>query len=236
MTSQPDKLFREKLENFQKPAPAAAWQRVEAGLEKTSHKGLWLKIAAGLTLLSVATILLWPAENGIEPMATNNSNPVPKDNNSITAEINSQATPNSQAEKEVKENERVISKEKKKEPILVAQSIEEPVKQESITINQEVTAIPEVIVAQQTEAVENPIEEKVSSRKIVYSADEVNTRFLKKESIAQATSDEKKSSGIQKLVSLAYDLKNGDSGLGDLRQKKDEILALNFRENKQKQN
>jgi hypothetical protein len=31
-------------------------------------------------------------------------------------------------------------------------------------------------------------------------------------------------------MGLAYNLKNSDSGLGDLRQKKDEILALNFLE------
>ena len=43
-----------------------------------------------------------------------------------------------------------------------------------------------------------------------------------------ATASTEKTSGIQKLMGLAYTLKNPDNGLGDLRQKKDEILALNF--------
>src|SRR5688572_251240 len=61
MTSQPDKLFRDKLENFQRPAPAAAWERIESGLNKNHTKGLWMKIAAGLLLLAISVFLLWPS-------------------------------------------------------------------------------------------------------------------------------------------------------------------------------
>jgi len=52
MNQQPDKLFKQKLENYQRPAPARAWSRIEAGLSKKNNKGLWLKIAASLLLLA----------------------------------------------------------------------------------------------------------------------------------------------------------------------------------------
>src|SRR5688500_10671295 len=48
MNQQPDKLFREKLENFSKGAPASAWNRIETGLDKKNNKGLWLKVAASI--------------------------------------------------------------------------------------------------------------------------------------------------------------------------------------------
>lgn len=244
MTSQPDKLFREKLENFQKPAPAAAWQRVEASLEKTDSKGLWLKIAASLTLLAVATFLLWPSENSTESTLADSKGPskpaIQKSNPVI--EKAEQSTPHSQsiASEPVKEEKNsIIKKEKTIQPVLVAQvAIETTIQNsESINKNPETISTSEVIIVQNT-SVEEPIIE-AHSITIKYSANEVNAKFLKKdlkESVAQATSEEKKTSGIQKLVSLAYDLKNSDSGLGDLRQKKNEILALNFRDNKQKQN
>ena len=60
MSQQTDKLFRDKLENFQMTAPQQAWSKVESRLDKKSHVGFWLKIAAGLVLLAVAAFLLWP--------------------------------------------------------------------------------------------------------------------------------------------------------------------------------
>ena len=61
MTSQPDKLFREKLENFSTPVPAAAWGRIEAGLDQPGRSFWWVKIAASITLVGVAAFLLWPS-------------------------------------------------------------------------------------------------------------------------------------------------------------------------------
>src|SRR5688572_19157212 len=79
MTLQPDKLFHDKLENFQRPVPAAAWERIESDLNRKHSKGLWMKIAAGLLLLAVSVFLLWPSastENSL-PVSKNS---VPKNN------------------------------------------------------------------------------------------------------------------------------------------------------------
>jgi hypothetical protein len=252
MTSQPDKLFRDKLENFQKPAPVAAWNRIEADLEKSSNKGLWMKIAAGLVLLSVATILLWPSNNANTNLLTDKSSTQqqPEVKQELSASENSsnttETTPSLSSKKEVKGSIKTKSVEKIKEakehqPELLAQITEQSKQNseienlvssnqnpESRTQNLE-SITPEIIVAQ-TESKES------TSKTIVYTANEVNAKFLKKQLPVEATSDEKKSSGIQKLMGLDYNLKNSDSGLGDLRQKKDEILALNFLEKKQGQN
>src|SRR5689334_10686778 len=59
MKQQPDKLFSDKLASYSRPAPTRAWDAIEAGLDKRSRKGLWLKLAASLLLLATATYVLW---------------------------------------------------------------------------------------------------------------------------------------------------------------------------------
>jgi hypothetical protein len=59
---------------------------------------------------------------------------------------------------------------------------------------------------------------------------------LDKKALAQATSEEKKSSTFKKLLKKANDLKSNQDPFGDLREKKNEILALNFRNEKRGQN
>jgi len=77
--------------------------------------------------------------------------------------------------------------------------------------------------------------------KIVITADE-SSKYLKKDFsaeknvLAQATSEEKKTSTFKKLLEKAEDLATNQDPLGDVRQMKDEILALNFKNEKRGQN
>ena len=58
MTSPPDKLFRQGLEHYQKPAPGSAWDRIESGLDKKKHKSPWFKIAAGVLIVIVTSAVI----------------------------------------------------------------------------------------------------------------------------------------------------------------------------------
>jgi hypothetical protein len=217
MTSQPEKLFRDKLENFQSPAPMAAWDRIEGNLDKPLKNKLWVKIAASLLLLAVAGFFIWKA-NLLDKSSslTKTDNAVPKDKSTEkyirkenTAPIIAEQTP---VQKKIKSKNKTKVIEKNK-PVLT----EEIVIQEA-PINESVK-----VAVVETNLVQEP-----TSRTIIYTAEEVNAKFLRKKLSPEATTAEKKSSGIQKLMGLAYTLKNPDTGIGDLRQKKDEILALNF--------
>ncbi len=90
---------------------------------------------------------------------------------------------------------------------------------------------PEVIQPNAIAQVEPNAETKVASGekniKITISANE-SEKFLNKNSLAQATPSEKKTSTLKKLLDKAEDM----DPFGDLRQKKNEILALNFRSEK----
>jgi hypothetical protein len=58
MTPQPDKLFQDKLENFQLQLPDDAWSKVEAGLARPA-KNRWWMMAAGIGLVIAASFFVW---------------------------------------------------------------------------------------------------------------------------------------------------------------------------------
>jgi hypothetical protein len=78
-------------------------------------------------------------------------------------------------------------------------------------------------------------EQETQNITLVYSAKEVDD-YLDKNALAQATSKDKKPSTLKKLLQKANDLKNNQDPFGELRQKKNEILALNFKNEKRGQN
>jgi hypothetical protein len=219
MTSQPDKFFRDTLENFQRPAPINAWEKIETNSNKSNSKGLWLKIAAGLLLLCLAGFLLWPTEGSEKAIivdAKGNEPIVSAQKNKSTEKITPSVAGNQKAESKStslkkkalrKQDSSLITESKNEATFLEPESIETPSVQASAETNSAAT---------------------LPSRTIVYTAEEVNAKYLRKKTLPEATTETKKSSGLQKLMGLAYELKNTDNGLGDLRQKKNEILALNF--------
>jgi hypothetical protein len=77
--------------------------------------------------------------------------------------------------------------------------------------------------------------EKASGITLTITVDEAN-KYLDKNALAQATSEERKSSTFKKLLKKANDLKSNQDPFGDLREKKNEILALNFKNEKRGQN
>lgn len=222
MTSQPEKLFRDKLENFQRPAPAAAWDRIEAGLQPR-HRGRWMKVAAALLVLAVAAFLLWPSTPATDTQSlTKTASPVePEKEKTNAQEVVPPVAVAQQQEKPIK-----TKRVKKDNPVL----LEQPTT--TIENNVAVAIEPEEAVPAES-AIVQP-EAETPSRTIVYTAEEVNARFLRKKLPDEATPEMKKTSGIQKLMGVAYNIKNTDKGFGDLRQKKDEILALNFLYNEDK--
>lgn len=253
MNQQPDKLFREKLEGFQKTVPAGAWNNVEARLNKKKHKGLWLKVAASLLLMALVTFLLWPdkmqtnqpkqlsqtdiekesvvPEKKAEPL-TEQPAADPKKADRNTATITKEPVSKRKAKTKKKDTNRslqhnaatsqqVTTIEKQEEKILQSQK--------EVAASQAVETLPgETLMASNKNAYED---EGVT---LILSAEQVNEKYLNKKSLAQATTDDKKTSTLRKLLDKAYDLKHNQDPLGDLRQKKNEILALNFRSEKQR--
>lgn len=249
MNQQPDKFFRDKLHGYEKGVSPGVWTRVSGNLSAKKNNLFWIRIAAGVALLITASILIirFPDRNGTniatytEKPATPSAvrpqqrTPEPEKEVSDTAPRHTNAT----ASRGTTQRDLPISKKRESStptasPDNIVESVPGPIEQ--------------LTDAPLSASAPGPHEENISRADvanretnknitIVLTAKEVNGKYLKKKNVeTQATSEEKESSGLRKLLDKASDLKHNQDPFGDLRQKKNEILALNFKTSKRNEN
>lgn len=254
MNQQPDKLFRDKLHDYESRLSPDAWKRV-AG---TRARGFatWYKVAATLTLLAVAASLLLlraPHEQstqiagntgvhdkaaGAEKNAAADE-PVAVPDDKRQAVIargadeagNDAALPASQKEKSKKQRASAVKRGSRESDTTIVRP--------PVTPNIETDNIPPTaytVPPEQTAdalAAEQPQQSNVrKSVTIILDAEMVNEKYLTKHQTTEATSHGKGASAFRKVLDIANDLKHNQDPIGDLRQKKDEILAFNFKRGK----
>ncbi|HYF67992.1 MAG TPA: hypothetical protein VD884_07645 [Ohtaekwangia sp.] len=257
MKQQPDNLFHKKLSTYSKPAPPLAWNKIEINLDKKKHNGIWLKLAASLLFIGATGALITLTLPDQPPTIAQ----VELTSPSVKAETESHAMPESisndlsresSAGSTVNEVNKMLDAEAPNETVTKIKT--ERTTTETITKRTE-HAIPITTVAkapsQPDDAEEKGVatigqpsalsetlaspSENTQSITLVFSAAET-TEYLDKKIIESddATSAEKKTSTFQKLLRKATDLKTNQDPFGDLRQKKNEILALNFKSDKKR--
>lgn len=253
MNQQPDKLFRDKLERYQKAAPAGAWDRINTGLAKknSGHTFRWISIAASLLILAAVVFLLSRDKKSIDhaelPTAHQKTS-VPetssgheteqpkvvrqKDELKAPAEQNKVAPSQRQVPEQKEERKKVIiPSEAPAEEITVVQAEEE---QKIIRTPEQPEVITDPSLEEQpvvaSAAAAQPDEQNI---KLVFSAEE-SEEYLDKKALAEATSSDKKPSTLKKLLKKAEGLATNQDPFGELRQKKNEILALSFKSDKQR--
>lgn len=256
-----DKLFREKLSEHSLEAPPMAWGKIESNLPKKSASFLWLKIAASFVLLITAGMLLWPREQQTQLLADhtkptekaigNKQSEKEKVEKEKTQEVRQQAakTINNTIKNDETENKKSIKTNSKTLPQKNSAPIMNFSKQESFIASndtpeskEKTNVVPEnaAISKVDQDPIINATEplavaDNQQSTTIVLAANDVS-KYLKNTEATDATTEEENTSSFRKLLDKAADLKNSDSGLSELRQKKNEILALNFRNDKRERN
>jgi hypothetical protein len=136
----------------------------------------------------------------------------------------------------ISKRKNIIKKMSPRKDDVQNQNIAEATKEETLPLQSEVEidiASVETITQPQIETTSVPAETEHEKITLVYTAKDVE-EYLDKKSLAEATSDSKKSSTLKKLLKKANDLTNNQDPFGELRQKKNEILALNFKNEKQR--
>lgn len=283
MTSPPDKLFRQGLEDYHKPAPGSAWDRIESGLERKRNRGLWMKVAAGLVLLITTSAVILQFNQAETTLATTSKEPTTvtlNPDSALTAVTELQEIGDRRQETVDSEHLPVSSLKSLSSNSIVERSRNEPQSksprssvsrsncsvdpakfkefaagpQPAVAIqtsttpdasNQAWTAKPDETSIEHTSITQEEISKEISmtetaldSRRtsITYTAEEVNAKYLKKESTAEATPEKKNTSGLQKVIDLALDLKNEGSVLGDIRDIKNEFLSINIPSNRRETN
>ena len=246
MTSPPDKLFRNGLENYRKPAPVSAWDRIESGLDHKRNNRMWMKIAAGLLLLIAAGTMLWNQDhNDIASAKTENKNVIK--NEEIHDELSQSGTgekmeSNVKQYKEVDDDQFATNGLESKGKVETAKQISQPIasvipenKPDEVAINkvdepEDVVAGTNAVAEMELETNKDKANNVTDSRgtNIVYSAKEVNSKFLKPGASPEATMEKKTTSGFQKVLDKAFELQNEESLLAELREKKNEWLSINI--------
>ncbi len=255
-----DKLFSEKLVSYEKAAPAGAWTKIEHKLDRRKDKLLWLRIAAGVSIFAIASILIFRTSiDGPDNIAEKeNQGSDTKEQRKETRAETPAAGQLAVAEQPVarnteKEQTVVIDQSKQSHQVVVTErmrsiakvedeqlgdrKLEEDAEGTSVenVTSENITAVTDNAVAMIEEIpAEEPVRETDNAITLVYSAEEVNSKYLNKDQNSEATSDDKKPSTLRKLLDKAYDLKHNQDPFGELRQKKNEILALNFKNEKER--
>ncbi|QOI97521.1 MAG: hypothetical protein HRU69_08475 [Flammeovirgaceae bacterium] len=215
MNQQLDSLFKSKLGHHAIPPAMEAWTRVESELNKSAKKMVWLKVAAGVALFAVASLLLVNLTGTEEPVIAQQTSEPERNSVEITAKIPSGADPVvHEATKSARKKMLPEPPAKVFQPIA---AIELPVE-----INEHTTPAPNN---------EETITQPATGLVIVLTAEEIHSKYLLKPEEIGATPEHKKSSRLQKLAGLAHNLSNEDI-LGDLRDRKNELFAFNFLDNK----
>ncbi len=254
MKQQPDKLFRDKLANESMPAPEAAWARIESKLPAQRTPWLYLKIAASFILILGCAIFLWPADEPVQVLSDNtkpaDKSRVQKQNETSTTQKEKldtiKANTNGKEKSKVNQEKNTPQKNQKKSGIPITNFAKaEHLIADNSNSNKETSAVISDVVANSTNAdVINSTEQSIAETSatslaenstIVLVASDVS-KYLKEAEVDDATSDLDNTSSFRKLLEKAADLKNNQSGLAELRQKKNEILALNFRNEKRERN
>jgi len=268
MNQQPDKLFRDKLENYQKAALPSAWDKIALAQSKRTRNIAWMKIAASLLLVAAAgATWMWTnrdasmlettvAQSGKDLPAPSNANPPQEtispapaskgttplsgaagsSTNHSGKKITTQRIP--AARQETARLEAVADKKVPVETPYNGIDTREP----SSGIMNIPSAAPALTSAEpagsdvlnSSNVASDKTEVNTATVTLTYSAEDV-AAYLDKNLSDDATDDEKKQSTLKKLLKKANDLKTNQDTFGELRQRKNEILALNFKTDKRGQ-
>jgi hypothetical protein len=240
MKQQPDELFREKLEQLSINPSEAAWERIESNLARKNRTGWALKIAACLLPLAVVAYVIWPANKTTEELAAGmplQTTPMELPNEPLMDTLHSVAPVDLTQTKSKKLHNRNLHY------IAVNTALSLPTNSKSehaATEQVEVVATEPTLVSSSADATlafdTKEVQPEALTTTVVLTSTEVDQKYLIKPEVLDATLADETTSSFQKVLEKAADLKHYQQGLGTLRQAKNEILALNFRNKKRERN
>lgn len=215
MNNKVDKLFKEKLETHTLQPSAQAWEKVDSHLSKKNKMVVWLRVAAAIALLGAVTFVVVDF-----------------------SEPKKEIVKKKIEEPKTQEDPLVVPEQK--------QVAEVPVKKKSLQRSQPKRVVAPVIQEVQPEPeqvaiVEEPVApvvveapKKERSITLTYSLPSIKKQQPEATETAVATVEEPKKTGFERVLEIAKEVKNADNPLGELREAKNDILAFEFKKDKDK--
>lgn len=226
-----DKLFNQKLSEQTIDPGAGAWARIEKGLSKKNKTIIWFRAAAALFLVALSGVLWYVATSGNSSTLTNEAK---------ISEVQSQEPETIQVpqQKEQKESlplppKQNITRTQRPKASIQKKEVQKKNENQPEEIGTEMTRLIEIQVAELvTPPLEMPKEDtgNVSTASkpivIVYELKAINQRTSNDDEFLEVP---ERKSALRKVLTLANDVRSGESKIGGLRQAKEEILAFNFK-------
>jgi hypothetical protein len=173
---------------------------------------LWLRVAAAVAMLGALTFVVLNRDKNYEEPAKQLVKEEPKQQ-----ELKQPAVVE-------KQNKTEIRKQKAQPKTVVPKAVDE-------RVEPQIAIVPEPEIVQEQPAIVPIVEiKKEKGITLTYSLPAIK----KSEPVAEPVVADTKKTGLGRVLEIAKEVKNGDNPLGELREAKNDILALEFRKDKDK--
>jgi len=246
-----DSLFKNKLENLERQPSADAWNKIQGQTQQKTFGWLWIKVAAAILLLLVSGVVIWNAsQDTLETTETIASS------ETKSADVATERQPES--ESQIKNEANTIVEPEKATSIVENIQQKAPKSEDTANVstpaaesrtmasneptNETLPSVDELLEESETLITQNEVADATNETQTTSTEQEVkgttlefNIEDFQKTQIAANTSNEvnneeglEPKKGLSKVLNLMKDIKS-DAGIGDLREAKNEIFALNFK-------
>lgn len=246
-----DSLFKNKLENLERQPSAGAWNKIQAQTQQKKFGWLWIKVAAAILLLLVSGVVIWNASQDTletnETIASSETKPedIATEHQPVAEpQIKNEVNTIEELEKTTSIVENIQHKAPKTEPTanVIMPDVESKTMVSNETTKESLPTVDEILEESETLITQNEVTDATNETQTTSTEQEVrgttlefNIEDFQKTQIAANTSNEvnneegpEPKKGLNKVLNLMKDIKS-DAGIGDLREAKNEIFALNFK-------
>jgi hypothetical protein len=252
-----DNLFKNKLEDFGKTPAANLWDKIDEQIERPRKKKAWifLSVAASLLVLIIFKTVFLEKDNSIPVQIAKTLVANDDDCINIFAEEKTSVATNV-----VKKSEQVTPLKNNKIDVTHTkpQQAQLPKLSNTINIQPSIAQNNEVEQNEKIDSKDIIQEVNINVSELENIADNKTTdatnvvpstsnhkgtnngqtlvfdisQFEAQKTEIVANEDDKKESKLKRILKIAKDIKEGESGMGDIREAKNELLAFNLKKGK----
>lgn len=216
-----DDLFKNKLEDLTLEPSGDAWIKLNANLSKKNKGFAWFSAIAAILLMGILiTSIIWLEKRDATQFVSEQTKRLPVESSGENKLIADSVS------KPLLTETISITKAKKKSKSLNPITANAPTLHVTVVVENEA-------LNTETQTKETIAEATIKVKPLVIEYRLESILPQKKETPLVAEVVEKKN-GLQKALEFAREAKNSDSPLGEIRQAKDDLFALNFKKDKQK--
>ena len=251
MKSRIDQIFADKLRGFNKKPSDEAWTKINNNLNagKKSKFNL-IKIAASIILIVTTGFLVYSIVNNnqnntVDQLSNSETNEIYKPGNEDTQKGISNNTNNDQLAEKEENNEEIKPDHTEKNNIRtqiknnnLAENDQQLIEKDAFKTASQLKSIKKIALAESPvfKTLKRPLTTNIIHKDASKATVAVTITYKRSDRSSESSGEvlalnNQKEKGLKKLIDFAKEVKNGDIGLSDIREAKDDLLAtdINFK-------